>query len=518
MSKKSIIAGLTFSIGAYLFFTLINIYYPGINYDEIFFGNAALGGLDNTFIFSKIGKIPLFLHNYIGAFKSWIYFPIFKLFGVNAISIRIPVIVFTASALVLLFITVQKMFNAKTALLAVLFTSIDPSIIHQTRVDYGPVVLSFLLRILILFFFHKGIQLKQFRYIFIALIFVCLGFFNKMDFVWFAAGIIFSSILFYGKELQIMWNKLNNTIRRIIFIFAAGVCIAGLFLLVKIRFFDFIDLLYLKHLVQIIISTWQMVQGQWFYTYLFGDLSPMWKATGFVYAATCVLLVGTNFIYRLYYKNTKRTHYFFLVTIVFLTFFQIIITSNAGSSWHLYYMYPIYHILLADSFVSLYEKVRGIKRLILFMGALFILYSVCMNFLYVQNYGKELRNAQWSKAIYELVSLSKQKNNTFVSVDWGTHNQMLIFNQEKNKYFDEWVWFIKDPIPEKEYKRLLSQHFENPKTLFVMYSSDKSNLSRTRKMFFQIAQNNRYKTVMQKIIKDDNAPVYELYSVTKYSP
>ncbi|MFZ2087670.1 MAG: hypothetical protein WAU47_03765, partial [Desulfobaccales bacterium] len=77
----------------YLFLTLAKINHPGVQYDEILFGNAAVGMVDNSFVVFKIGNFPIMLMSYMGALKAYLFYPIFKIFGVSVYSIRIPMII-----------------------------------------------------------------------------------------------------------------------------------------------------------------------------------------------------------------------------------------------------------------------------------------------------------------------------------------------------------------------------------------------------------------------------------------
>jgi hypothetical protein len=125
----------------YLVLALIKIEFPGIFYDEIAFGNAALGGIDHYFLHYRMGNFPVLLMTYMGALKAYIYYPIFKIFGVSVYSIRIPTIIISALALYLLVIAVRDFFNWKIALTTLTLIAIDASFINQTRYDNGPTVI-----------------------------------------------------------------------------------------------------------------------------------------------------------------------------------------------------------------------------------------------------------------------------------------------------------------------------------------------------------------------------------------
>ena len=76
---------LTILLILYVIIASSHIRYPGLHYDEMAFVNAALGGIDDTFIVEKIGSFPVYICTYIGALKAYLYFPIFALFGVSAV-------------------------------------------------------------------------------------------------------------------------------------------------------------------------------------------------------------------------------------------------------------------------------------------------------------------------------------------------------------------------------------------------------------------------------------------------
>jgi len=80
---------------SFLYFALLasrHIGIPGPYYDKVLFVNAATGGTSHSFVSRCIFGVPVMLMSYIGALKAYLYFPLFKLFGVSAESIRLPVI------------------------------------------------------------------------------------------------------------------------------------------------------------------------------------------------------------------------------------------------------------------------------------------------------------------------------------------------------------------------------------------------------------------------------------------
>jgi hypothetical protein len=80
------------AVCVFVFLAAYRIELPGSYYDELHFVNAALGAPDNTWIHMRLGPLPFLVSPYMGALKAWGYAPIFRLFGVSALTIRLPAI------------------------------------------------------------------------------------------------------------------------------------------------------------------------------------------------------------------------------------------------------------------------------------------------------------------------------------------------------------------------------------------------------------------------------------------
>ena len=76
-----------FFLSLFISLSIYNLSYPALYYDEMLFVNASLGGTEDFFIYKKFFDIPIYLMPYIGALKSWIYFPIFKFLDVSLLSV-----------------------------------------------------------------------------------------------------------------------------------------------------------------------------------------------------------------------------------------------------------------------------------------------------------------------------------------------------------------------------------------------------------------------------------------------
>ena len=132
------------AIAAACVFVLVASYrieLPGLYMDEADFVNAARGGPDNTMIYMRLGSVPLLIMPYLGALKGWVYAPVFWLFGVSALTIRLPAILIAALTLLIFFQLMQSRVGSFWAIIATWLMAVDPANLFTSRLDWGPTVL-----------------------------------------------------------------------------------------------------------------------------------------------------------------------------------------------------------------------------------------------------------------------------------------------------------------------------------------------------------------------------------------
>jgi hypothetical protein len=89
----------------------------GIESDEALFANVFYTPRSGGYAY-RIGhaELPLMMLSYLGTLKSWIYRPIFKVFGMGATSARVPVILAGAASVWLLYQLLVKISGRRAAL------------------------------------------------------------------------------------------------------------------------------------------------------------------------------------------------------------------------------------------------------------------------------------------------------------------------------------------------------------------------------------------------------------------
>src|SRR5579859_2165035 len=85
--------------------------YPGLQNDEVLFTNYGTAG---STVFAVHG-IPLMLLTYLGAAKTWLFWPIVRSFAASYHSIRIPVLIIGALTVVLFVLLVETAHSRRAA-------------------------------------------------------------------------------------------------------------------------------------------------------------------------------------------------------------------------------------------------------------------------------------------------------------------------------------------------------------------------------------------------------------------
>jgi 4-amino-4-deoxy-L-arabinose transferase-like glycosyltransferase len=118
---------------------------PGIQEDEALFVTPFLGNTPSLYEWHAGGsRIPVMSMDYVGALKSWLYWPIFRLWEPSVWSMRLPVCVLSVVTLLLFADLVRRAAGSRVALAAAVFLATDAVFVLMNVFDMGPVCLLLL--------------------------------------------------------------------------------------------------------------------------------------------------------------------------------------------------------------------------------------------------------------------------------------------------------------------------------------------------------------------------------------
>jgi len=512
-----------FLIFAYLFLALARINHPGVQYDEMQFGNIATGGKDNVFIWYSFHGVPLLMMSYVGALKGYLFYPIFKIFGVSVYSIRVPMIFLVAVSLYYFYSSIKIFFNKKVAILALLFICLDSSFISFTRYDVGPTVIEFVCKAIALYFFTLFLTRKEKKYLFFIYLFLLLGIFNKLSFIWFINGFFAAAIISFWKDFMDVFrgDSRKRKIFSIILIAASYMSLAFYFLYLSLvyKLFNSSSISEIIHkITPTLYGIKYLITGESFFNYAFGNLLiPTAK-----YISALIIAINIfGFICAVYSKkidhNFRKSYLFFFLTLLFVIV-QIIATKEAKYPWHFFSIYPMYIVILSCS-IFLVDKFlhswRGIdKRVAMAVTIILVAYELAVSTMYVQAYNQPPKNLSWSNSIFDLIEYAKLSNHKFASVDWGTHVQLLTFDKKIGKYSEMAPALHNEEAFKRTKKWLFESYFEQKgEYYFILHPKGKCLYENARENFFSLAEDNNVKLNLVKTFSDSSGRlVFEIYS------
>jgi hypothetical protein len=507
---------------------------PGLYYDEVNFVNAAQGAPDKTFIYAKLGPIPLLIMPYLGALKAWIYAPIFYLFKVSPLTIRLPVILLAAVTLLILYRAVRHTIGALWAAVVVSIMAVDPANLFLSRLDWGPTVLMHFFQALILallFSYRRQPQLWK-----AAMIFGCfaLGFFDKFNFVWFLLAFAVGIAVCYPDSVLIFWSSVPRSARWpaiIIILVGFGLMTHLIMPLIFPLQPTNVDTAGLGIKWQSLLST---LSGQAVAGFVFGKdggitpyLSFWLIMTDFCLALACLFCSISDSGAR-----ENRRNGLFCLIVGFLIFVQIAITPQAGGPHHYSMIFPL--PLLAFGFLarSLYRQVttRILQRLVVFgfwsAATCIFLVNVHNTATYLSQFRTNLHyNPRWSPEIY---SLSKYINahgfdaSRVISVDWGLHTQLHALAPKKLRLRmrDFWRVFRKlGQETQQEQSAIVNRVFPQGTSFVLTFAASKETFPETRQNFLALsAAHPELKFRLAKQFWFAGEKIYELYEVIRSAP
>lgn len=506
----------------YVFTATRYINYPGLHYDELAFTNAALGIIDNTFIVERIGNIPIYICTYIGALKAYLYYPIFSWFGISAMSIRLPMILLTATSMFVLFYAVNAAFGRKTAWVALILLMVCPSIMAHTRTDNGPPAISYFISTLCFYFTFKFYTTRKTAFLAVLYCTCWVGIYYNIKFIWFINSLFFALPFLY-----------IETIRQRIKSKEVGVLCKSFFFGVMVYSPFFIYMLIISRQYPLTAQTLQsmrkfkhlinVIQGDAYYNFAIGAIkTPM--EIQYLLLVIFLLFAGTLtvFLSRSVGRPLKHKLLFFWVLLL-TTCLQVYITPQAKQSWHAFKIYPAFLIMLAVCIVAMGDRLRNVRPRYgsVFMAvvlALLVGYNTMVIGKYIMAYRDQKSVPYWSEVVYDVIDYTRKEKGRFFSCTWGIHTQLISFHQDPYR-FQELFMMLKRDMTEQEQEQFYTDYLKehNITNYFIVRPYGQAMYKKSRENLFKIADKYGVKLIEHRRFRDtsDNQDIFIMYCIQK---
>jgi Dolichyl-phosphate-mannose-protein mannosyltransferase len=522
------------AIAAACIFVLLAAYQielPGLNYDELEFANIAQGALDNTWIHTRLGSVPLLVSPYVGALKGWLYIPVFRFFGVSALTIRLPVILVAGATLLIFYQAMRETLGPTFAAVAVWIMAVDPANLFPSRLDRGPTVFMHLFQAAILALWFSYRDKPQFwKVAFIGVCFI-LGCFDKFNFVWLASAFVIGILVCYPDDVKNLWFSLPRLVP----------WMAIIFVLIALATMLYLVLPYWHRLPA---GTLTPVRIHW--NALLSTLSGATVASfifespagiicglpGWLIIVDGLLVLACLFLPISDVKaRENRKNGIFCLLLGFLIFLQIAITPIAGGPYHPNHYSMIFPFpLLAFAFLAKSLNTQFGTKSPRRAGALLGLSAVCLFAVNVHNttaYLSHFRtnahySPQWSPEIYSLSSYINEHGSEWkriISIDWGLHNQIhTLAPKDLRGRMREATSIFRtlDKKPEEKQRAALYFIFPEGKSLVITFAASEERFPETRRNFLaSVATHLELKSRLVKEFWSEGVKIYELYEISR---
>ncbi len=504
---------------------------PGLNYDELEFANAAQGAPDNTWIYIRLGSVPLLISPYVGALKAWLYIPVFRFFGVSASTIRLPVILIAAVTLLIFYRAVRGTLGATWAAIAVWIMAVDPANLFPSRLDRGPTVMMHLFQAAILalwFSFRDKPQLWKAASILLCFV---LGCFDKFNFVWLGSAFAIGILVCYPDNAKNLWFSLPRFVPWVAIILVLTALATMLYLVLPYR-----HLLPAGTLTMPVGIHWNALlgtlSGATVASFIFESpagiigVLPGWLIiVDGLLALACLFLPISDVKAR---ENRKSGIFCLLVGL--LIFLQIAITPNAGGDYHpnhysMIFPFPLLALaFLAKSLDTQFatKSPRGAATLLGLSAASLFVVNVHNTTAYLSRFRANAHySPQWSPEIYSLSSYINEHGSEWkriISIDWGLHNQIHAFAPKHLRpQIREFTPIFRrlDKKREEEQSWALRFVFPEGKSIVITFAASNEFYPETRRNFLaSLASHRELKSRLLKEFWFQGEKIYELYEIS----
>ena len=473
--------------------------YVGIQTDEALVADPIFGSIAKEFrirIFHH--NIPLMLMDYIGALKSWLYWPIFGIFRPSPQSLRWPVLILGAVTIWLSYLLLNRIAGARAALAGCLLLATDTMFLLTTEFDWGPVAIQHLMLVtacLLLLRFAKTGLVKCLFGGFFAL---GLGLWDKALFTWVIGGLAVAALAVFPREVLRRLSLRN-----------LGVALAGLLLGASpllifnarnhwptIREHASLSTENIAQKAEVLKST---VNGSGLFGYMVGGPEH--------HNLLLVALLLSLATAPLWGKSRRAI----LFALVFLaaTWVQMALTANAGGSVHhavLLWPFPQFVITLA-----LAEASRRWPAAFIALVSILCAANLFLTSQYLASLIREGPMVTFTDAIYALSDSLAGETRDVIVMDWDIYDPLLLLRGGGNLragFFD-----IMNGPADAKIEALLN----DDAAVFVTHTSENQFFPAVNQKLESAAAARGYRKDILRFVADrHNRKVFEVYRFARY--
>ena len=503
----------------------------GLQNDEALFANGIFKPYAVAYTF-HLGRsnLPLMLMSYLGTLKSWIYRPIFQVFGADVIPMRVPMLLAGAASVWLFYLLLRRIAGQRAALFGCGLLATDSLYLLTSCFDWGPVALQHLLLVSGMLLLLGFYQRSSHRWLAGGCFLLGLAMWDKALATWMLGGISLALIIVFPKQIVRV-----TTLRRVaisILFFALGALPLVVYNIAKplatFRGNTSWDTSDLAGKGRLLTAT---AQGNALFGWLNNEdwqtenphlpQGALQSASARVSAlagrprhSLLLYAFGLALLLAPLARGPALRAILFALLAMTVAWAQMAVTANAGGSvHHAILLWPLPHMVIAISFAAASRRLRraGVPSLAVVLAVLMVSGLLVTNeyhVLIVRNGG----SPNWTDAIFRLADYLKSVSpgNVFC-VDWGIMDSMRLLSRGKLP-LRVGTDPINKPALDDADREFLAGTLAGPDSLFINHTKDFEFFAGVNDKLVRYAAAAGYRRQVMAVIPDSHGrPVYEVY-------
>lgn len=436
----ALVSIVVFAIGAF-WLAGRHLEHPGLYYDELLFVNGALNrGVSDLFIVSRWHGVPILLMDYIGALKAWIYHPIFSVWDVNPWTVRIPSLLIGITGEIFLIYALRHLFDWKTALLGAPLLLLDPDVLMHSRLDWGPNALAYFFRGAVILCMSLWIRKQGIRFLWIALVSILLGCFDKLNFIWIGAAAVGALAVTYRSEIYAAWSARTLQYTTLFICVALGLGASVIrSILISGRVPHPVSIPWIDRLYQAGHLLILAIGGGGPLEFIMGDGMRLWiyLIPGYV---ACIIVGGAIYLIKKTDKQHKEINFLMIFILFFIAAF--VATKMATGPHHAALIAGLPVMLLAallsrELTVLGYWSIAVIGSVILLSLGMILANQRCLS-----EFQKPPENFNWDPSQHEVAEfVCKNPGWLYITCDWGIATHLICKAKKGCRIEETWPKF-----------------------------------------------------------------------------
>jgi hypothetical protein len=522
-----------------LFFCIGLAFLPlaGIQDDEVLFATAVFHLPTSTVFDAHVfhREIPLMLLSYLGALKSWIYFPILDRIRPSYLTIRLPMLLAGTVTIWLFTWFLERAHGRRVAWVGGLLLATDTVYLLTTCFDWGPVALQHLLALAGMALLLKFTSTGKRSTLFWGFFWFGLALWDKALFIWLFSGLAVATVIVFPRELWLRCTPKN-----------LGLAVAGLLLgalpLVAYNVASNFDtfrsnssflLSQFPSRLNALRITWDgeilfeyMVHAPWAPGNLREPDSALFDVSEEVHS-----FVGFRHHYYnelepafwlalvllplVWFTRARKTMLFCLIAMV-VAWLQMALTKGTGlGAHHVVLLWPLPHWFLAVAFVeaAAWRPLRWKHAGTILLATVVIVLAVD-NLLLTNEYYYQLAAygpvKSWDDAIFRLSDEAGHIQAPELAIyDWGILNPLVVLHRNRLPLYVADQGFLAPGIAEDDRKFFMKRLAED---VWIGHTDPYQQVPGSNQRIVQLAGGAGFEKRLIETIPDRNGqPVFEIF-------